>query len=181
MTTDKFIGISLFSRATAWLLGSSVAPGADDWKVRANAVALRSTKEVLIHYKAGEADAARQKARDAGLEVLEDYRPGQFLRCAPGPGVADISATVNQVAAGDVVRLVEPDYIVSIPRPPGEADRIRIAGARAGIAVTPANPNDPDLPKLWGMRNIHAPEAWGRNTVPAPSASWGTTTSASAA
>ena len=143
--------------------GLSGGASAADPKIRANANAFKSTKEVLVHYKAGEAGAARKKVEDAGFEVLEDYKPGKFFRCASGPGIADVSNTAREVATSEFVLVVEPNYIVSIPRPPGEAARQQVAAVPPGIAVARATPNDPGFPKLWGMRNIHGPDAWGLN------------------
>jgi subtilisin family serine protease len=154
------LGLSLLAGWLACLGGLPAVSSAQEEKVRANANAFRSTKELLIHYKPGESDAAKEQAEDWGCEVLEDYKPGKFLRCVPGPGVADVSEIVRDVAASAAVKLVEPNYIVSIPSPPGEVNRLQVATARA---AAPVIPDDPDLSKLWGMVNIHAPEAWGRN------------------
>src|SRR5262249_3859902 len=75
---------------------------AQDQKVRGSAVDFRQNREVLIHYRAGQVAQARQEAERAGFEVLEDYEPGRFLRCAPRQGVRAIAAaTVNALAASE--------------------------------------------------------------------------------
>jgi subtilisin family serine protease len=144
---------------------------AQDQKVVGSAVAFRQNKEVLILYKAGQADQARQQAEQAGFEVLEDYQPGRFLRCVHRQGVAAVAASVNRLAASAAVQVVEPNYIVSIPRPPVEqGDAAAVArrrapyGRREGSAQTQGKtPDDPRFSELWGMTNIRAPLAWGTN------------------
>src|SRR5687767_2051065 len=100
------------------LLLSTAAPmrsaEAQEQKVRGSAVDFRQNREVLILYKVGQAGQARQQAEDAGYEVLEDYEPGHFLRCAPKRGVAAVSPRmVNALAASPAVLVVEPNYVVS--------------------------------------------------------------------
>ena len=149
--------------------GTMNVAAAQDQKVRGSAVDYRQNREVLILYKVGQVDQARRQAEQAGFEVLEDYKPGHFLRCAPRQGVAAVAAAkVNEVAASAAVRIVEPNYIVSIPRPPIEqADGVAVArrrapsGRREGQARTQATtPNDTRFSELWGLTNIRPPLAW---------------------
>ena len=149
--------------------GTMNVAAAQDQKVRGSAVDYRQNREVLILYKVGQVDQARRQAEQAGFEVLEDYKPGHFLRRAPRQGVAAVAAAkVNEVAASAAVRIVEPNYIVSIPRPPIEqADGVAVArrrapsGRREGQARTQATtPNDTRFSELWGLTNIRAPLAW---------------------
>jgi hypothetical protein len=69
------IGLSGFLFSSAPILNSDAA---QEQKVRGSAVDFRQNREVLILYQAGQADKARQQAKDAGLEVIEDYQPGHF-------------------------------------------------------------------------------------------------------
>ena len=146
--------------------GRNVAE-AQDGKVRGSAVDFRLNPEVLVIYEEGQAEEARQRAEAAGYEVLEDYEPGHFLRCVPQEGVAIARALFNvpQIAASDAVQVIEPNYIVSIPRPPGEQPEVQAAdrGFRRGgkPEAQAATPDDPRFSELWGMSNIHAPVAWG--------------------
>ena len=145
------------------------ASAADEQKVRGSAVAFSLHKEVLILYKQGEADAAQRAVVAGGFKVLEDYKPGHFLRCeppAPAPGANSFAVRVNQVATSEAVRVVEPNYIVSIPRRPLE----QAAGALGAAAPLKAekvkssatSPDDPRLGELWGMTSINAPVAWDK-------------------
>jgi subtilisin family serine protease len=147
----------------------------EDQKIRGSAVDFRLNRKVLVVYKEGQSDAARRKAEASGLEVLEDYKPGRFLRCQPKPGIATLmSARVNQVAADASVQVVEPNYAVSIPRPPGPiparvAAAVRTRAAAAPRAAAPCTPpNDGNLGKLWGMVNCRALDAWCFNHDSAP-------------
>jgi subtilisin family serine protease len=147
----------------------STAAGQEQ-KVRGSAVDFVQNREVLILYKVGQVAEARRQAENAGYVVLEDYEPGHFLRCAPRQGVVAVSARmVNALAASPAVQLVEPNFIVSIPRPPVEQGE-RVAIARPSLlgrprtgATAAATPNDPKLSDLWGMQNIRAPLAWEKN------------------
>src|SRR5262245_26868789 len=141
---------------------------AEEIKVRGRAVDFRVASQVLIHYKEGQADAARQKADQGGFEVLEDYQPGRFLRCRPRAGLETLVASrANQVAAAEAVQLVEPNYTLSIPRPPGPRPQGLATAARPRSAprssATCAPPNDSHLAKLWGMTNCRALDAWCLN------------------
>lgn len=139
-------------------------------KVRGSAVAFQLNRDVLIHYQQGQADAARQQAEANGFDVVEDYKPGEFLRCRPKPGIAAVGVNnINKIAAAESVRVIEPNFRVSIPRPPGPAPA-RVAAAAAAPAAAPprvaaacAPPDDPDLSKLWGMANARALDAWCLN------------------
>jgi len=162
------IGLSGFLFGSAPILNSDAA---QEQKVRGSAVDFRQNREVLILYQAGQADKARQQAKDAGLEVIEDYQPGHFLRCAPMPGVESVSARkVNTMAASPAIQVVEPNYIVSIPRPPVEqgdgaavARTARHGHGEKSAATAAASPNDPRFSELWGMQNIRGPLAWETN------------------
>ncbi|WZO96179.1 S8 family peptidase [Isosphaeraceae bacterium EP7] len=153
------------------------ADAADEQKVKGSAVAFSQNNEVLILYKEGEAEAAKTSATEAGFVVVEDYKPGRFLRCtpprpAPAPGGRSFAARLNSIATSEAVRVVEPNFVVSIPRPPVEpAGGVAVASAkrRQGRARTTSTaPDDPKLSELWGMTNINAPTAWGKvNESPA--------------
>jgi subtilisin family serine protease len=155
------------------LCGSAVvfrASAADEQKVRGSAVAFSLNKEVLIVYKQGQAKAAQEAAVAGGFKVLEDYKRGHFLRCeppAPAPGARSFAVRVNQVATSEAVRVVEPNFIVSIPRRPLD----QAPGAQRAAALLKAekvrssatSPDDPRLGELWGMTSINAPVAWEKN------------------
>ena len=157
--------VGLLSIVTAKTMGAD-----EKQKVRGTAVAFQLNRSVLIHYKQGQADAARQQAEANGFEVVEDYKPGEFLRCRPKPGIASVgTSSVNKIASAESVRIIEPNFRVSIPRPPGPAPA-RVAAAAAApaaapprIAATCTPPDDPDLSKLWGMANARALDAWCLN------------------
>lgn len=152
------------------LTGGTLLAEEDNQKVRGSAVDYRVNQEVLIVYQEGQADAAKEKAEAGGLEVLEDYKPGHFLRARSKPGIrALMTERVNQIADAEFVRVVEPNYTVSIPRPPRtRARRATDVAASRGVvaprtAAACAPPNDANLNKLWGMTNCRALDAWCMN------------------
>ena len=157
---------------SGFLCGSGAmfhSAAADEQKVRGSAVAFSQNKEVLILYKEGQADAAKANAQDAGFVVLEDYKPGRFLRCtrpAPAPGAMSFAARVNRVATSEAVRVVEPNFVVSIPRPPleqaGGVARAAVPRRAGKVQSQATKPDDPKLDQLWGMTNINARVAWDK-------------------
>lgn len=131
------LGLYALAGMMACLSGFFASSTAYGQKIRANAQQFNSTPEVLIHYRDGKSADAERQAKASGFEVLENYRPGKYLRCVPGPGVADVSTTVNAVAESEAVGLVEPNFIVSIPSPPN------VGAARPQVArASKAGPVD---------------------------------------
>ena len=105
-------------------------------------MAFQLNRDVLIHYTQGQADAASsRRPRQMAFEVVEDYKPGEFLRCRLSNPVSrrgrrDGSLIEQDCRRTQPVRIVEPNFRASIPRPPGPAPA-RVAAAADLRAVAP--------------------------------------------
>ncbi len=105
-------------------------------------------KRLLIQY------ATHKPARDtleaAGLRLVEDYEPGQFLIVEPHEHVS--AETIEALLADDAVVHAAPDYrIMGLPV---------VKATINPPAATNSTPNDPLFNRLWGMQNIGALKVW---------------------
>jgi hypothetical protein len=71
--------------------------------------------QYLIGYTTGQHSKAKQLCEDLGLRVLDDYKPGQFLVVEPGASINPDSLAKLR-AKDDVIRYVEPNQTIQIPR-----------------------------------------------------------------
>ena len=111
----------------------------------------RSTR-LLISYSNEDNKPSNETLKAAGLQMIQDYENGSFLIVEPrGAVTAD---AVEALMADSAVAYVAPDYIMSIPQ-------IEASG-ELRPSVADAIPNDPNLNKLWGMKNSGATKAWPR-------------------
>ena len=87
--------------------------------------------------------AFNARAGELGLEVAESLRPNTILVRAAGGSAQDSRATLHALSSIAMVETAEPNYIY-------RASKL---------------PNDPDLGKLWGLKNTGAVDTSGARGV----------------
>jgi len=70
--------------------------------------------EFLIGYKQGKQDEAKELLEGLGLEVIEHYKPGQFLRAQTGEKTEKDFG--KKIKSSDAIRYMESNATVGIPR-----------------------------------------------------------------
>ncbi len=158
--------------ATALAVCASAVAHAQQDKIGATATEFAANKQVLVHYVEGRSDQARQVAENNGLTFITDNVPGRFLvfernREALATAVA-LETAISACAESEAVEVIEPNFIVSIPRPITPVPEAARERALAGRAAAQANPDDPRVPELWGVVNSRAVDAWASGHTTSP-------------